>query len=206
MPERRDRDSAAGRPAGEHGPRNEGRRRFLEATLGTGFAFTVAGVERVLTPAAARTAGAGFGILTPAEVATLERLGEVLVPGAAEAGIAHFVDAQLRGPAEAFLGTLRYVDWPAPFEGFYREALAAIEAHATTRLGEPFSSVSPEDATLIVQGIATAQPDGWTGPPAPLVYFVLRSDAVDVVYGTPAGFARLDVPYLAHIPPGEGWS
>lgn len=46
---------------------------------------------------------------------------------------------------------------------------------------------------------------GWSGPPAPLVYFVLRSDALDVVYGTEAGFALLDVPYMPHIPPERRW-
>ena len=38
-----------------------------------------------------------------------------------------------------------------------------------------------------------------------LVYSVLRNDAVDVVYGTVEGFARIGVPYLPHILPPRTW-
>ena len=41
----------------------------------------------------------------------------------------------------------------------------------------------------------------WQGPPGPLVYTVLRSDAVDVVYGTVEGYEALGVPYMPHILP-----
>ena len=47
--------------------------------------------------------------------------------------------------------------------------------------------------------------DGWQGPPGALVYFVLRSDAVDVVYGTMEGYQQLGVPYMAHIAPEKRW-
>jgi len=49
-------------------------------------------------------------------------------------------------------------------------------------------------------------PEGWQGPPAPLAYHALRNDAVDVVYGTPAGLQKLGVPYMEHILPPERWS
>ena len=62
------------------------------------------------------------------------------------------------------------------------------------------------NAAAALQGAFTGKPfDAWSGPAAGLVYFVLRSDAVDVVYGTPAGFERLGVPYMAHILPPAGW-
>jgi hypothetical protein len=35
------------------------------------------------------------------------------------------------------------------------------------------------------------------------VYFVLRSDAVDVVYGTMEGYESLGVPYMPHIVPDK---
>ena len=41
--------------------------------------------------------------------------------------------------------------------------------------------------------------------PAGQAYFVLRSDAVDVVYGTMEGYERLGVPYLPHIAPDKRW-
>ena len=57
----------------------------------------------------------------------------------------------------------------------------------------------------LVEKIANSNPPGWAGPPAPLVYFVVRSDAVDVVYGTPEGFDKLGVPYMQHIMPPRKW-
>src|ERR1700689_5417250 len=47
--------------------------------------------------------------------------------------------------------------------------------------------------------------DGWKGPGSPFVYFLLRTDAVDVVYGTMDGYAHLGVPYQAHIAPTQSW-
>jgi len=47
--------------------------------------------------------------------------------------------------------------------------------------------------------------EAWQGPPAGQVYFVLRSDAVDVVYGTMEGYESLGVPYLPHIAPDRRW-
>jgi hypothetical protein len=37
------------------------------------------------------------------------------------------------------------------------------------------------------------------------VYFLLRTDAVDVVYGTMEGYAQLGVPYMPHIAPARSW-
>ena len=37
--------------------------------------------------------------------------------------------------------------------------------------------------------------EGWQGPARAFVYFLLRSDAVDVVYGTMEGYASLGIPY-----------
>jgi hypothetical protein len=34
---------------------------------------------------------------------------------------------------------------------------------------------------------------------------VLRSDAVDVVYGTEEGYKDLGIPYMAHIAPLKRW-
>ena len=43
------------------------------------------------------------------------------------------------------------------------------------------------------------------GFPVFLFYMCLRSDAIDVVYGTPEGFRKLNIPYMEHILPPEGW-
>ena len=39
--------------------------------------------------------------------------------------------------------------------------------------------------------------EGWTGPSGGFVYTILRTDAVDVVYGTMEGYAALGIPYQA---------
>ena len=45
----------------------------------------------------------------------------------------------------------------------------------------------------------------WQGPAQGSVYGTLRNDAVDVVYGTVEGFARLGIPYMPHILPQRSW-
>ena len=67
-----------------------------------------------------------------------------------------------------------------------------------------------EAAQMIVAALETGSllggnPPGWSGPPAPVVYLVMRSDAVDVVYGTPKGFEDLGIPYMPHILPPTNW-
>ena len=47
--------------------------------------------------------------------------------------------------------------------------------------------------------------EGWTGPSGGFVYTLLRSDAVDVVYGTMEGYAALGIPYKPHIAPTKRW-
>ena len=63
------------------------------------------------------------------------------------------------------------------------------------------------DAAGLEQLIISMSPPGTVvdGYPIFLFYMCLRSDAVDVVYGTPEGFEKLNVPYTQHILPPEGW-
>ncbi|MGZ3289479.1 MAG: twin-arginine translocation signal domain-containing protein, partial [Xanthobacteraceae bacterium] len=70
------------------------RRAFMKGAAGGALAFTVGGIDVLLSPAAARAQGVPLRTLTAAQAATLEALGETLVPGARQAGIAHFVDQQ----------------------------------------------------------------------------------------------------------------
>ncbi|MFN3388281.1 MAG: gluconate 2-dehydrogenase subunit 3 family protein [Allosphingosinicella sp.] len=167
--------------------------------------IVVDGREEAVTPAEARHRGAALRSLSAAEAATLERLGEVLLPGAGEAGIVHFVDHHLSIPPAGSLLTVRYLDVPPPYADFYRAGLAALDAHATKLRGRGFAALPPGEAHELVAAIAAAPPRGWQGPPSPLLYFAVRSDAVDVVYGTQAGFERLGIPYMAHLEPETPW-
>lgn len=187
--------------AGVHEQIDRRRRSFIAAATIGSFAYQVGGIERLLTPAAARAAGAALQVLTPAETLALEALGECLVPGARTAGIAHYVDANLVRPPADVLLMLRYLDVLPPYADFYRAGLAGLDAASRAATGKGFAALDEDAATALVSAMAAANPKDWSGPPAPLFYFALRGDAVDIVYGTRAGFETLSVPYLAHIEP-----
>lgn len=175
------------------------------AALGA-LAFTVGGKSLLLTPRQARADGIPLSVLSDQEAAILSAFGEALAPGAAEAGIAHYVDAQLAANPDDALFMIRYLDVPpAGWRGFYKGGLAALEALSQEKFGKNVAALDGEEAVSLVRAIAASQPDGWQGPPAPFVYFVIRGDATDLVYGTMEGFEALGVPYMAHIPPETRW-
>lgn len=181
------------------------RREFLrKGGLGL-LLFQIDGVARWLTPRAARAEGLPFEVLTASEVRILEAFGETLLPGAAEAGIAHFVDRHLSVPAADSLLMIRYLDVPPPYAPFYRAGLASLEHFAQAQHGAPFAALPAHERTALVRAMSGENPEGWEGPPAPLFYFAVRADAVDVVYGTMEGFEKLGVPYMAHIEPPTRW-
>lgn len=181
------------------------RRDFL-AGAGAGlFAFQVGEATELLTPRAARQRGARYRVLTAEECQAVESLGDTLLPGATEAGLAHYLDSQLAATPEQSLLMLRYLDVPPPYLAFYRACLAALDASVRRAHRQPFHRLDTAARDSVVVGLQQKNPDGWQGPPAPLFYFVLRSDAVDVVYGTPAGFDKLGIPYMPHIMPPSNW-
>ena len=183
------------------------RRRLLKAGSLGAMAFTFGGCEIKVTPKEAKTIGADYNSLSDVEKVTLDFLGDILVPGAKDAGFSHYIDAQVSSPAGESLSLLKYMDWPPPFKGFYSSGVTALNAYAEQENGDAFYKLDKESATAIIGKIAGAQPDIWlnSAPPAPLFYFVTRSDAVDVFYGTQEGFEKLDVPYLPHITPSANW-
>lgn len=179
-------------------------RRELLERMGTGLAtLTVSSAWGQIRPAEARAKGAKLRTLSAREADTLEALGDVLLPGASDAGIAHFIDDQLNSSTPLLV--LRYLDFPSTFREFYRRGLAALDKTSRSRHGRSFRNLNANQKNDLVREISTGNPPEWNGPPAPLFYFVLRNDAVDVVYGTEEGFAKLDVPYLAHISPSSKW-
>lgn len=181
------------------------RRQVLKSATGLLFLFSVGGAEQYLTPAAAFAAGAELRLLSPAEAEGLGLFAETLVPGAREAGVIHYIDANLARPPGDCLLMSRYVDIAPPFVDFYRAGLAALDRHSHARHGAAFARLALPEREALVRAIAGAQPEGWSGPPAPLFSFVVRADAVDMVYGTAAAFERLGLPYLAHIEPKTAW-
>lgn len=181
------------------------RRTFLRDT-GVGLlAFVAGGGTWLLTPAEARAADLPLRVLRAPQAQTLEAFGETLVPGSAAAGLAHFIDHQLAAAPRDQLLMIRYLGVEAPFAPFYAGGLEALDAAASALYGAPFQGLEEGQKVDFTRQLVQANPEGWSGPPAPLFYFVLRSDAVDVVYGTRAGVERLGLPYMAHIEPPSRW-
>jgi len=182
------------------------RRSFIKGASIGALAFTVGGVEVMLTARQARAQGVPLRVLTPGEAETLEAIGDVLAIGARDAGIAHFVDQQLTVPPGFALLSLRVSEVRPPYVDFYRDALAAIETSATAARGRKFGAFTAAEKLEFVARLSHHDIESWRGRPSQaLVYSALRNDAVDVVYGTVEGFERLGVPYLPHILPERKW-
>ena len=181
------------------------RRVFLKgASMGL-LAFTVGGSEILMAPGEARARAVPFRLLSAEEAETIEALGETLVPGAREAGIAHFIDQQVSVPPTEALLEARIVNVKPPFINFYRGAIGGVDKASTARSGKRFAALSAAEQHDFIDALRQNKIEGWQGPPAAQVYFVLRSDAVDVVYGTMEGYESLGVPYLPHIAPDKRW-
>ncbi len=189
------------------GPLRSRREFIAQASVGAALllTFTLEGCERTLSPAQARASAVPLRVLDAQEVSVLESLGEALLPGSAHAGLAHYIDHQLAGdPADSLL-IIKYLRVDPPYRGFYRAGLAAARDASLREFGKAPAELDPQQRTALLTRMAAGEIGEWGGPPAPLLFFVLRSDAVDVTYGTPAGFDALGVPYMPHIMPPRQW-
>jgi len=131
---------------------------------------------------------------------------ETLVPGARAAGIAHFIDQQLSVPPGEALLEARTLNVRPPYANFYRAAIGAVDkASQTLNSGRRFAQLNPSEQHDFVDTMRQNKIQGWQGPGGSFVYLVLRSDAVDVVYGTVEGYEALGIPYMPHIPPDKRW-
>ena len=181
------------------------RRAFMNGAGIGALAFNVGGVEVLLTAAQARAQGVPLRVLRPEEARTLEAVGETLAVGARQYGIAHFVDQQLTVPAGYALLTLRTSDVRPPYVDFYRAALSGIERASQAIHGRQYAELAVAEQRDLVTRLRQGNIDGWQGPSQSFAYGTLRNDAIDVVYGTVEGFARLGVPYMPHILPERSW-
>jgi Gluconate 2-dehydrogenase subunit 3 len=181
------------------------RRVFLKGAGAGMLAFTVGGADVLMTPGQARAQNVPFRLLKAREAETIEALGETLVPGAQRAGVAHFIDQQVSvTPGEALLEA-RQLNVKPPFINFYRAAIGAVDKAAEARSGRRFAALSATEQRDFVDAMRQNKIDGWQGPAGSFVYLILRSDAIDVVYGTMEGYESLGVPYMPHIAPDKRW-
>ena len=181
------------------------RRAFMKGAATGALAFTVGGSTVMLTAGEARARNVPFRLLKEAEADIIEAIGDTLVQGARAAGVAHFIDHQISVPAEEALLQARIFNVRPPFVNFYRAAVSAIDSASQRVLGYKFAEATPDQQIEFVHNMRQNKIDGWQGPPAPFVYTILRSDAVDVVYGTMEGYEMLGIPYQAHIVPEKRW-
>ena len=175
-------------------PESLTRRHLLARGTAAGF-FMIAGQWLWLTPREAEARAFEPQVLSPEQCKALSMLGDALVPGAAAAGLAAYIDLQLQAGDESLLiGKYLGVDTSAQTD-FYRAAADNVMA------------LTDENTSLhtFVTSMATDSLSGWAGPPASYVLFVLRADALDVTYGTPEGFEKLGIPYMAQIKPDKPW-
>ena len=181
------------------------RRNFIRGAGLGALAFSVGGARVLLTAREARAQGVPYRTLRAAEGEAIEALGETLVPGARAAGIAHFIDHQVSVPPEEALLEARILNVRPPYLNFYRAALGALERASQAQHGRSFAQLSDLERRELVNLMRQNKVEGWQGPPGGFVYLVLRSDAVDVVYGTEEGYKDLGIPYMAHIAPLKRW-
>ncbi|MEX3009987.1 gluconate 2-dehydrogenase subunit 3 family protein [Hoeflea sp. TYP-13] len=129
---------------------------------------------------------------------------DILVAGAARAGVAHFVDQNIAGPYDRALLFLRFSE-AGPLADYYLGGLSGIDTESNHRFGVPFLQLSQAERQVIVEAAIASKSQAWKRPDPSFFYLVSRNDAVDVVYGTEAGFKALDTPYMAHILPEKPW-
>ena len=148
------------------------------------------------TPAAAAVAGAAPRAFSAQAAAWLGGLGEAIAPPSRAAGLVAYLDHHVSvAPAESLLA-LRYLDVPPPYADFYRPPLAALQR----AYGDPPAAPSARWAEILASLGA-----GKVASVSPLFLFAVRLDAIDIAYGTRAGFARLGIDYLPHIEPEQDW-
>jgi Gluconate 2-dehydrogenase subunit 3 len=181
------------------------RRAFMKGAAIGALTFTVGGAEVLLTPRQAHAQNVPLRTLTAEQGATLDAMGEALVPGAKAAGITNFVDQQISGPPEEALLGARILNVRPPYANFYRAALTAIDATSDKANGRKFAQLNADEQRNFINLMRQNKLDGWQGPPGPFVYGILRGDAVDVTYATMDGYAALGVPYMPHIAPAKRW-
>jgi hypothetical protein len=184
------------------------RRDFLQATAAgvvLGGGLVACGPAESPPSAPAASAAADNRLLDESMRAVLNALGDALVPGAAAAGLADYLEQQLGATPEHALLMLRYLGVPPPYADFYLPALAAVQRWSHSHYGKPVESLDAVGRSQLVADLAAGTPGDWGAAPAAFFYFVLRADAVDVVYGTRDGFERLGIPYMAHIEPQRDW-
>jgi hypothetical protein len=180
-------------------------RRYLLKVGGASLLTTAAAPAALFDPRIARAQGAPFKVLSAAEVATIDALSNAIVPGARDAGVAHYIDHELASTSPRLL--LRFAQLRGPLLPYYRGAFAAFAASMKEQGKGEFSALSADAQNAVIEAMRTGKIAPWDAKavPAPVFYGMMRNDGVDVVYGSAEGFERLGMPYMPHIMPKTTW-
>lgn len=181
------------------------RRKFLDRTV---HCATAVGAAVGCSPAGLALAQGSrpqqLRVFSESQAETYAAWCNILAIGAAEAGVAFFVDKYLADTLPDSLLFIRLLQNP-PFDDFYLSGIKGIDQESQARYSKPFLALGKTERKTVVEAAATSSTIAWTDPDPHFFYFVSRSDAVDVVYGTVDGFSDLDIPYLEHIRPSRPW-
>ena len=183
------------------------RRTFVETALSSSLlrlSFPVGAGTLLLTPEAARARELPLRTLTHAQAGILELLGETILPGSAQLGLIHFLDHQLSADPNDALLIAKYFQVALPYHAFYQSGADVAMSMAQRSTGKAIPDMNASELRALVKEISEPG-KAYDGFPINLFYVCLRSDAVDVVYGSPRGFKLLNIPYMEHIAPPEGW-
>ncbi len=184
------------------------RRDFVKRALKGGhllLAFQLGGAAVMLSPHEAHARQVPLQTLHQQDAALLEQLLDVIVPGALDAGTVHFLDHQLGVAPNDCLLMAKFFEIPLPYSNFYQTGFQVLRDYARAEFSSGIEQLTQTQKHQLIACIATPERVTAAGFPIFVFYLCLRADAVDMVYGTPAGFEKLNVPYMAHIMPPRGW-
>ena len=180
------------------------RRKFLNKTVRAAAFGAAVGCSPAGLAAAQGKPPQKLRVFTQAQAETYAAWCNHLAIGAADAGVAYFVDKYLAEGMPGSLLLIRYLQ-NSPFDDFYLGGIAGIDQESEARFSKPFLALGKSSQNVVVHAAVTSSTVAWSDPNPNFFYFISRSDAVDVVYGTMKGFRDLDIPYLQHIRPSHPW-
>lgn len=187
------------------------RRQLLKRGIGLGMIATkVVGVKVLMTSRSAYAKSLALQTLNQTEAQILEEFAEALVPGAREAGIAHYLDYNLGAPPMETSLIASYFNLLPPYLPFYRSGIEGLASFSLKLTNTEFVHLTEEDKVEVIstmfQHMSGTDLPGWQGDSSPFLFYqCVRSDALDIVYGTPEGFQTLGIPYMEHILPPSTW-
>ena len=183
------------------------RRAFMKGAAGGALAFTVGG-DRSLAHAGGGT-GAGCAVPDvdrPRRRPRSRRWARRSFPARAKPASPISSISRSRFRRKRHCSKRASSTFARPIANFYRAAIAAVDnASQALNSGRKFAQLVRGRAARFRRRMRQNKVEGWQGPGGSFVYLLLRSDAVDVVYGTMEGYEALGIPYMPHIAPDKRW-